>query len=160
MRIRKTARLLLFSPAGRLLLVKFEDDAIAEATGWWATVGGQMEPGETFVAAAKREAFEETGLSDLDLGPVVWTGEQALTLRGEPTRFIETFVVGRAASEVLSDAGWTEDERRTIREMRWWTPAEIAASEEIIFPAILRGPLLADIAEGRYPSSTLTVDLA
>ena len=37
--------------------------------------------------------LEETGLNDLDLGPVVWTGEQVLTLRGEPVRFIETFVV-------------------------------------------------------------------
>jgi ADP-ribose pyrophosphatase YjhB (NUDIX family) len=160
MRIRKTARLLLLSPAGRLLLVKFEDDAIAQSRVWWATVGGEMEPWESFLGAAEREALEETGMTDLKLGPVVWRGEQVLTLRGEPVRFIETFVVGRSTSEDLSTAGWTDEEKRVIREMRWWTPQEIAASPETIFPAILRGPLLADIAEGRYPTSPLTVDLA
>jgi ADP-ribose pyrophosphatase YjhB (NUDIX family) len=159
MRIRRTARLLLFSPAGRLLLVKFEDNAIAESRVWWATVGGEMEPWETFPAAARREALEETGLSDLKLGPVVWTGEQVLTLRGEPVRFIETFVVGRSTSEETIADGWTEEERRVIREMRWWTPEEIAASDEVIFPPLLRGPLLADIASGRYPATVLTVDL-
>jgi ADP-ribose pyrophosphatase YjhB (NUDIX family) len=160
MRIRRTARLLLFSPAGRLLLVKFKDDSIAESRVWWATVGGEMEPWENFLAAAKREALEETGMTDLQLGPVVWSGEQVLTLRGEPVRFIETFVVGRSTSEEISAAGWTDEERRVIREMRWWTPAEIAASPETIFPGLLRGPLLVDIAEGRYPATTLTVDLA
>ena len=159
MRIRKTARVLLFSPAGRLLLMRFEDDSVGEARVWWATVGGEMEPWENFLAAARREALEETGLSNLKLGPVVWAGEQVLTVKGEPVRMIETFVVGRSQSEEISADGWTDEERRVIREMRWWTPEEITASEEVIFPPILRGPLLADIAAGRYPGRVLTVDL-
>lgn len=159
MRTRHTARVLLFSPEGRLLLVKFEDNATGQHPIWWATVGGGLDPGEDVMAGARREAFEETGLSDLAFGPAVWTGEHVLRLHGEPVRFFETFVVAHAAHEALDDSGWTEWERECVREMRWWDIGELAASDEIVFPPLLKTPLLADIAAGRYPDGVLTVEL-
>lgn len=47
---------LAFDDEGRLLLVRQADD------GAWATVGGALEPDESPVEAAVREAAEETGL--------------------------------------------------------------------------------------------------
>ena len=36
----------------------------------WETAGGHIEPGETPLAAAKRELFEETGASDFEIEPI------------------------------------------------------------------------------------------
>ena len=36
---------------------------------WWEIPGGGMDPGETSADAARREIVEETGISDLELGP-------------------------------------------------------------------------------------------
>ncbi len=43
-------------PTGRVLLIKHK------RLGTWLPVGGEIEPGETPLEAARRELFEETGL--------------------------------------------------------------------------------------------------
>ena len=61
MRERLTARVLLFDPRGRLLLVRGRATPAAELS-FWFTVGGGVEPGETLEAGALREVAEETGI--------------------------------------------------------------------------------------------------
>jgi 8-oxo-dGTP pyrophosphatase MutT (NUDIX family) len=45
---------------GKILLLK---RAVGEATGTWYTPGGGLDPGEEPVECARRELFEETGLT-------------------------------------------------------------------------------------------------
>jgi 8-oxo-dGTP pyrophosphatase MutT (NUDIX family) len=47
-----------------------------ESGGYWHTIAGTVEPGETFDAAALRELAEETGLAATELQPL---GEFAYT---------------------------------------------------------------------------------
>ena len=63
MRRRRSARLLIIEPAGRVLLVRFvfKKGALA-GEDYWATPGGGVEEGETFEQAAIRELREETGI--------------------------------------------------------------------------------------------------
>ncbi len=38
----------------------------SSATGWWVFPKGHIEEGETLIETARREVFEETGISDLN----------------------------------------------------------------------------------------------
>ena len=42
------------------------------ADTWWFTPGGGLEGDETRAEAALRELAEETGITDIELGPVLW----------------------------------------------------------------------------------------
>ncbi len=52
---------LVINEKGQLLLQKRSD------TGEWGVPGGAMEPSETYIEAATREIYEETGIKVLDL---------------------------------------------------------------------------------------------
>jgi ADP-ribose pyrophosphatase YjhB (NUDIX family) len=109
-----------------------------------------MEPGENVEQAALREIEEETGLCDVKLGPVVWYGEPIIPINNEPIQFREHYIVAHVDDAPLNHDKWTDLERSTIREMRWWTPAEIAASSDRIFPVVL-ADWLPEILAGDYP---------
>lgn len=163
MQTRKTARALLFDRHGRLLLVRMHDPLVADAGGevvreaYWVTIGGEIDPGEDLSAAVSREIAEETGQKVFRLGPPVWYAEHVLNVRGEPRLFQETFVVAFTDEEELSDAAWTEDERRVIKSLKWWDVDELYASRDIFFPTSLKENLL-PILEGIYPAAVLRIE--
>ena len=151
MRERETARVLLIRPDRRILLVRFEDPRVLpKFRHFWATVGGALEAGETVEQGALREIEEETGLRDVKLGPVVWYGEPVIPINNEPIQFREHYIVAHVEDAPLAADKWTDLERQTIREMRWWTPQEIGASTDRIFPIIL-AQWLPEILAGEYP---------
>lgn len=154
MKRRLTARVLLFDPAGRILLMKGR--LPGRAVGAWFTIGGGAEPGEDVLQTAAREIVEETGLTDAALGPIVWRREGVLTIRGEPVFFDEYYVVARTAGGEPVRHGWQSDEHHLIDEIRWWTRDELAVSDERVFPPGLASRL-GDILDGRYPAEPLRI---
>ena len=157
MRERLTVRVVLLSPRGRLLLMRFVDNITEGPRSFWATVGGEVEEDETLATAVAREVAEETGMIGVPLGGMIWRHDHVLAISGEPTLFRERYILAYAPSEEFSTAGFTEIERAVVRDMRWWSVEEIATTQETIFPiGIAR--LLPDVIAGRLPPEP--IDLA
>ena len=146
-RTRSAARVVLLDEAGRVLLLRGCDPA-QPGTDWWFTVGGGLEPGEDARAAAARELREETGLvlAPAELQGPVWFRSARFPFLGERCRQHEEFFVHRVRGPfALSREGWTELERESVSEVRWWVPAELAASSALFYPQALP-QLVAELA--------------
>ena len=153
---RLTARVLLFDPDGRLLLMKGRPSAAPAGPGAWFTIGGGAAPGETIPQAAAREIVEETGFTDFELGPVVWRREGEFQLAEGPVWMDEHYLLARCAGGDPLRHGWQPDEHALIDDIRWWTHAELKATDERVFPPGL-AELLEDIAGGRLPPAPIVI---
>jgi ADP-ribose pyrophosphatase YjhB (NUDIX family) len=128
--IKRSARLVLLDPRDRLLLFRYHEPARA----FWATAGGRLEPGETYLDAARRELREETGF-DVEVGRLLCNREGVFSVAGGPeARWIEEYFLVECAGGTPDRSGWTDEERTTIREFRWWSADELRATTEVVLP--------------------------
>jgi 8-oxo-dGTP pyrophosphatase MutT (NUDIX family) len=151
MKRRLTVRVLLLDPKDRLLLMKGRLRGNPPDSGVWFTVGGGAEPGEDVAAAAAREIAEETGFTDVEIGPVVWRREGLWPQPdGERPYFDEHYLVARCQGGEPDRTGWLAHERELIDDIRWWTLAELRETPEPVFPPGLAA-LLPEVLAGRRP---------
>jgi len=138
-RPRRAARVIVVDGAGRLLLLRGHDPARPGDDGWWFTVGGGLDEGETAAGAAARELAEETGLRvpPAALGSAVHRRTAVFAFEGDVWAQEEELFVLRTAAFTPDTSGWTALERRSVTEARWWTPAELSAAAEPVHPAEL-----------------------
>ncbi len=136
-RLRRSARVLLFDPGGDLLLIRFVAEQDEQPFVFWVTPGGEVEPGETDLAAAERELQEELGLRLTLTGPVHQESGGIYTHLGETVRNFDVFFGARCEREAPQLRGVTAEEIALMREARWWGLAELAGTAERVFPARL-----------------------
>lgn len=139
--VRRSARLLIVSPDRRLLLFRYDDE---HGDDFWATPGGELVGDETFRDAAARELLEETG-QRLSVGDVVREREAVYPVaRSGPARWIEQyFLVSAPDAFVPLSTDWTDEERETIVDHRWWSVEDLARSRHMLKPAWLADVLSA-----------------
>lgn len=153
-RHRPAARAVILEPGGRVLLIWHLTE---DGFGWWATPGGGVDPGEAPEAAARREAVEETGLTEFEVGPPVWRRVVEYPFRGAWYRQPEVFFLVRVPRFAVVLTGDPSPSAALLREHRWWSAEEIAASEERFAPRGLAGLLERLLREGP-PAEPLDVD--
>ena len=115
---------------------------------FWFPAGGGVEDGEDVEAAAKREVSEETGLTDLQLGPEVWHRRHVFTWRGVELDQRERWFVAHVARFEPDAGAMTETEKLDIKECRWWTLEELDATHDLLTPRDLPRRLRSLLADG------------
>ncbi|MEU8776432.1 NUDIX hydrolase [Streptomyces sp. NPDC048606] len=133
---REVSRVILLDPEDRILLLHgFEPDD--PTTSWWFTPGGGLEGDETHERAALRELAEETGITKVDLGPVLWHRYCAFPFDGRRWEQDERYFLARTEQTATEMGGLTELERRSVTGARWWTSEELSATRETVYPTRL-----------------------
>ncbi|MEV1024064.1 NUDIX hydrolase [Streptomyces sp. NPDC050264] len=158
--LRKVARVVLLDPDGRVLLLHgHEPDDSAD--DWWFTPGGGLEGDETREQAALRELAEETGITDVELGPVLWQRICSFPFDGRRWDQDEWYFLARTTAKgarpEINESGLTDLERRSVAGARWWTYRELAEAHETVYPTRLVELLNRLLDEGP-PSRPLVLD--
>ena len=132
---RVGGRLLIVSPAGRLLLIHER----IEGGTHWLTPGGGVEDGERPAEAAVREALEETG-QHLPLKPgaaAVLKTRRTWSWRGTVYDQVDHFFVRRSEEFEPRPAALTGPEQETLLGFRWWSGAELRTTDAVLLPVDL-----------------------
>lgn len=147
METRKSSRLVIVNEKGHLLLFLYHDE---HQGPFWATAGGELKEGETYIDAAKRELYEETGL-ELEIGDLLTERDEIYPVaRSAPARWLEKYylVLCPDNKEVYA-AEWTEEEQSTIQKWQWWSLDEMLNSSSHSFKPEWLPQLLSAVLENR-----------
>jgi len=146
---RVGGRVLMVDASDRVLLIH---EMLEHGGTHWLTPGGGLEDGEHPREAAAREAFEETGIEvtiAADAEPVLTT-RRDWSWHGVEYDQIDHFFLVRVPDGLpVQPRALTEIERETLLGSRWWTIAELTATQEILLPPDLGAVLGRLLAGGR-----------
>jgi G:T/U-mismatch repair DNA glycosylase/8-oxo-dGTP pyrophosphatase MutT (NUDIX family) len=127
---RQAVRALVLDADDRVLLVQFRRP-IGDRT-WWGSPGGGIDPEESHEAALRRELREEIGLEDFEIGPLLYEHvgrfpwAKVLYHQHNTTYLVRVHTHEPVPTIDLDPEG--------VADLRWWSPAELAASTEQFAP--------------------------
>jgi 8-oxo-dGTP pyrophosphatase MutT (NUDIX family) len=154
---RQAARVVLLNASAEVLLLSASDPYDHAKAPWWEIPGGGIDAGESSEDAARRELFEETGITTATIGPCVWTQHSVFDFAGlhfdQHERLHvawceEAHEVRPARLEMLEAAAFAGH--------RWWDLDSLLASPEPVLPVRLR-EFLPDLVAGNIPAEPIDI---
>lgn len=148
---RAAVRVLVLDDEGRTLLCQYGDDATGRT--WWVPPGGGKEAGESDVAAARRELWEELDRVDLEIGPCIGSRTGGtVVIQGQRLGQEERYYLCRCTHFEVAPDVIRRGHAEGIRDIRWWTSAELRDQDVDTGPRRLP-ELLVRIAAGDLPTA-------
>ncbi|RBP48255.1 ADP-ribose pyrophosphatase YjhB (NUDIX family) [Roseimicrobium gellanilyticum] len=137
---RLASRVILIDEQDRVLFFRGTEPLTGKT--FWLMPGGGLDTGESFEDAARRELYEETGIT-APLSTCVWFRRHRHTWNGQDADQFERFFVARTRS-TQAISGTNPDSY--MSELRWWSLSELIDSTDDfaprriahLLPAILR----------------------
>ncbi len=159
---RHAARILLLDERQQVLLLRVDDEAPwhhnrPEMQTFWITPGGGVDPGEDHDTAARRELYEETGITDAVFGPCIWQLSRLLHFPNRSILSIEHVYIANVERPQVTLANLLPYEVKLHQTFHWWTVAEIEQSIEQFMPPTLV-TLLPPILASTFPREPLQID--
>jgi 8-oxo-dGTP pyrophosphatase MutT (NUDIX family) len=155
---RQAARVIVFEPAGRFLMLRASDPVVADQGHWWEIPGGGIDPGETSEDAARRELREEAGITDAEIGPCVFTQHARFTFAG--MRFDQHERIHLAWCSIRTTDwdphGLESLEVLAFEGQHWWSLDDLVGTGDRVLPVRLQ-QALPDLMAGPLPSSPVDI---
>ncbi len=134
---RPAARVICLDGDGRVLLLRWHDHVSDEV--FWEPPGGGIDPGESALAAARRELTEETGLPGEAVEDVWVQVERDFHWLGVHYMKTEPFFLARfPGTPKVGGTEFTSEETGTYRGHAWHTPDSLDTLPERVEPPNLR----------------------
>ncbi|MCU0274693.1 MAG: NUDIX domain-containing protein [Acidimicrobiales bacterium] len=153
---RPAARVVLLDREGRIFLVNSEDPIDPRKPPWWEIPGGGVDAGESSEDAARRELYEETGISDVEMGPCIWTQHVEFDFGGYHFDSRERIHVAWCDGGDYRPKHLEALEAAAFLGARWWPLDELMASEVPVLPTRLR-EFLPPIVAGDLPAEPIDI---
>jgi 8-oxo-dGTP pyrophosphatase MutT (NUDIX family) len=150
---RSAVRLVVLDDHDQILLFHTRSPDYPELGTWWELPGGGIDSGESYVEAAVRELYEETGFTVAPeaVGRPDWTRTATFKCRG--FRRVQEEVVATVRVPGVAPAvdvtGQLDYELDAYLAARWWPRAELLTTTRRCYPGRLPELLPAFLAGER-----------
>lgn len=153
---RPAARCVLLDRQARIFLISAEDPIDPRKAPWWEIPGGGMGWSEDSGDAARRELHEETGISDVEMGPCVWVQQTEYTFAGYNFESDDRIHVAWCDGGEYDPQGLEALEAAAFLGARWWTLEELIEADLNTVPVRLL-EFLPDLMAGKIPSEPIDI---
>ncbi len=128
---------------GSILLIKYLDKHSKSTkkftNGFWVLPGGGVKEHETFEEAVKREIYEETGITNINVKNCVFSRIMHVELNNiEQNLYYERYYIVETEDAEINTDNLTNNEIKTISKYKWWPINELKQTNDIILPLLLK----------------------